>query len=151
MLYVKYGKNRLHGFRGEVVWKCWLTHDGCLSILSAHLRAFGSGELKMKDFFKSYSGNLLIIPNKLTKVQAPTCSSIKTIYAPPQNAQKRGKDHKNLITSFSSSNAIYMRVCQNPPVGSLDWLVFVNGSSTLLRSFRAWSVNLSTLILGRLP
>ena len=42
----------------------------------------------MKDFFKSYSGNLLIIPNKLTKVQAPTCSSIKTIYAPPQNAQK---------------------------------------------------------------
>ena len=27
MLYVTYGKNRLHGFRGEVVWKCWRTDD----------------------------------------------------------------------------------------------------------------------------
>ena len=25
MLYVKSGKNRLHGFRGDVVWKCWRT------------------------------------------------------------------------------------------------------------------------------
>ena len=25
---MKYGKNRLHGFRGEVVWKCWWTDDG---------------------------------------------------------------------------------------------------------------------------
>ena len=35
MLYVKYGKNRLHGFRGDVVWKCWrtTTTDGCLPIL----------------------------------------------------------------------------------------------------------------------
>ena len=31
MLYVKYGENRLHGFRGDVVWKCWrrtTTTDG---------------------------------------------------------------------------------------------------------------------------
>ena len=27
MLYVKSGKNRLHGFRGDVVWKCWRTTD----------------------------------------------------------------------------------------------------------------------------
>ena len=27
MLYVKYEKNRLHGFRGDVVWKCWQTTD----------------------------------------------------------------------------------------------------------------------------
>ena len=25
MLYVKYGKNQLHGFRGDIVWKCWRT------------------------------------------------------------------------------------------------------------------------------
>ena len=35
MLYVEYGKNWLHGFRGEVVWKCWRrtdrwTTDACL-------------------------------------------------------------------------------------------------------------------------
>ena len=31
MLYVEYGKNRLHGFRGEVIWKCWRrTTDACL-------------------------------------------------------------------------------------------------------------------------
>ena len=23
MLYVKYGENRLNGFRGDVIWKCW--------------------------------------------------------------------------------------------------------------------------------
>ena len=28
MLYVKFGKNWLHGFRGDVVWKCWWTTDG---------------------------------------------------------------------------------------------------------------------------
>ena len=30
MLYVKFGKNRLRGIRGDVVWKCWrtLTTDG---------------------------------------------------------------------------------------------------------------------------
>ena len=28
MLYVKFGKNRLHGFRRDVVWKCWRTTDG---------------------------------------------------------------------------------------------------------------------------
>ena len=27
MLCVKYGKNRLHGFRGDVVWKCWRRTD----------------------------------------------------------------------------------------------------------------------------
>ena len=27
MLYMKFGKNRLHGFRGDV-WKCWRTTDG---------------------------------------------------------------------------------------------------------------------------
>ena len=27
MLYVKYGENRLHGFRGNIVWKCWRTTD----------------------------------------------------------------------------------------------------------------------------
>ena len=27
MLYVKYGENQLHGFRGDVVWKCWWTDD----------------------------------------------------------------------------------------------------------------------------
>ena len=30
MLYVKFGKNRLHGFRGDDVWKCWRTTDACL-------------------------------------------------------------------------------------------------------------------------
>ena len=35
MLYVKFGKNPLHGFRGDVVWKCWRTDgrrttDACL-------------------------------------------------------------------------------------------------------------------------
>ena len=28
MLFVKYGKNWLHGFRGDVVWKCWRWTDG---------------------------------------------------------------------------------------------------------------------------
>ena len=28
MLYVKFGKNQLHGFRGDVVWKCWWTTGG---------------------------------------------------------------------------------------------------------------------------
>ena len=28
VLYVKFGKNRLHGFREDVVWKCWRTTDG---------------------------------------------------------------------------------------------------------------------------
>ena len=27
MLHVKFGKDRLHGFRGDVVWKCWRTTD----------------------------------------------------------------------------------------------------------------------------
>ena len=27
MLYVKYGKNRLHGFRGDLIWKCWRMTD----------------------------------------------------------------------------------------------------------------------------
>ena len=34
MLYVKYGENQLHGFRGDVVWKCWqwwrTDDDACL-------------------------------------------------------------------------------------------------------------------------
>ena len=30
MLYVKFGMNRLHGFRGDVVWKCWRTTDASL-------------------------------------------------------------------------------------------------------------------------
>ena len=28
MLYVKFGKNRFNGFRGDVIWKCWRTTDG---------------------------------------------------------------------------------------------------------------------------
>ena len=41
--YVKFGKNRLQGFRGDVVWKCWRTMDRWMS---AYLRVFGLGELK---------------------------------------------------------------------------------------------------------
>ena len=29
-VHVKYFKNQLHGFRGDVVWKCWRTTDACL-------------------------------------------------------------------------------------------------------------------------
>ena len=30
MIYVKFVKNQRHGFRGDVVWKCWQTTDACL-------------------------------------------------------------------------------------------------------------------------
>ena len=30
MLCVKFGKNQLHGFRGDVIWKCWRMMDGTM-------------------------------------------------------------------------------------------------------------------------
>ena len=48
MLYVKYGKNRLHGFRGDVVWKSWQTTDDDGRTTDIYLY-FGSGELNILD------------------------------------------------------------------------------------------------------
>ena len=77
MLYVKYGKNRLRGFRGEVVWKCWLTDDGCLPILKAHLWAFGSGELKKKTNIRALDGCSLAKSNKRFKFVPVNWSEVK--------------------------------------------------------------------------
>ena len=54
-LHMKYEFNWPSSFRGEDVWKCWLTTDdrrtdaGITGILLAHHWAFGSGELIRKD------------------------------------------------------------------------------------------------------
>ena len=37
MLRVKYGKNRLHGFRGDIVWKCWRRTTILYKIMSHYL------------------------------------------------------------------------------------------------------------------
>ena len=49
-LHMKFEFNWPIGFRGGV-WKCWRTGDEVIGILIAHLRAFGSGELKQQTRF----------------------------------------------------------------------------------------------------
>ena len=39
MLYVKFGKNRTHGFRGDVIWKCWQTDASLYYKLTYELSA----------------------------------------------------------------------------------------------------------------
>ena len=38
MLHVKFGKNWLHGFRGDVIWKCWWRRTTISSPMSLQLR-----------------------------------------------------------------------------------------------------------------
>ena len=64
MLFVKFGNNRLHRFRGDVVWKCWQTDEAGRRATDACLYyklTFGSDELIKVWSFGTVSHETIIV------------------------------------------------------------------------------------------